>query len=306
MAGLNDFLTDTTSKATSLPSWYSNAQQQAVASATGSASQMPAMSQTLAGQAANTLAGPNNPFVTAGQTAQSIASGAANPWNTGADGQVTPNTNTAMGGLFQAQNQELNQLLPSQIAPAQAGAVGSGNFGSLRGQTAVDTAKGNAFADLYAKQMAAALQNQSTGAQAAGTAGNLANQNITNQTALGQMQQSDPLQQAAQLTKILGGINAPTTVTQSNQLSPLSQIGSVAGLLNATGGGIAGVSDLLSKLGSGSLGGGALQSVGQWFNNLGGDQTAGGTVSPDTGQAAQNATDYFGGTTYDPNAGWSI
>lgn len=300
MAGLNDFLTDTTSKATSLPSWYSNAQQQAVASAVQGANAMPTMQNTLAGQAANTLASPNNPFATAGQTAQSIASGAANPWTTDASGNVTPNTNTALGGLFQAQNQQLNQLLPSQIAPAQAGAIGSGNFGSLRGQTAVDIAKGNALAALQTQQMQAALQNQQTGVAAAQQAGNLANQNITNQTALGQMQQSDPLQQAAQLTKILGGINAPTTVTQSNQLSPLSQIGSVAGLLNATGGGIAGVSDLLSKLGGGTFGG--LSSIADWFNTNAANNIMSavnnGTLSP-TGDATTSGLLPDGDTSLD-------
>jgi hypothetical protein len=190
-----------------------------------------------------------------------------------------------LGGLFQAQNQQLNQILPSAVAPVQAGAIGSGNFGSLRGQTAVDKARADAFANLTTQQMQAALQNQSTGVQAAGTAGNLANQNVTNETALGQLQQSDPLQRAAQLTKILGGINAPTTVTQSNQLSPLSQIGSVAGLLNATGGGIAGVGDLLSKLGGGAFGG--LSNIADWFKTNAANNTMAavnnGTLAPDAG-----------------------
>ena len=253
--------------------------QKAVAGATAGTAAMPDLQNTLAGQAINTLGGQNNPFVQAGNTAQSIATGAANPFNVGANGQVTPNTNTALGGLFQAQNQQLNQLLPTTIAPQQAGAISSGNFGSLRGQTSVDTAKANAQANMLAQQMQAALQNQSTGVNAAQQAGNLANQNITNQTSLGQLQQVDPTMRSATLAKILGGISAPQTITQSAQLSPLSQIGSISNLLGSTGA----VNSLLNSLGvSGGITGLGKSIIGGLsglnIGGGGGGNTAGGGI----------------------------
>ena len=60
---------------------------------------------------------------------------------------------------------------------------------------------------------------------------------------------------------------------------------------------------VLANLGASGLSG--LGSLSQWWNNLGGDPTAGGTISPDTGLAAQTAANYYG-STYDPTAGWSM
>jgi hypothetical protein len=64
-------------------------------------------------------------------------------------------------------------------------------------------------------------------------------------TNLGQAQQSDPLFAASALGKIVGGINAPTTVSNTTQLSPLNQIGSIA---SALGGSISGTDKLLKEL----------------------------------------------------------
>jgi hypothetical protein len=143
---------------------------------------------------------------------------------------VAPNPNTAMGGLFQAQNQQLNQLLPNYTAPAQANAIGSGNFGSLRGQTAVDKAKADAFSTLTAQQMQAALQNQQTGAQAAGALGNVGAQGITAGLTTGAAQMNSPFQGATNYSNLINSINAPTTATQQTQLSPLQMVSSLAGL----------------------------------------------------------------------------
>jgi hypothetical protein len=96
-----------------------------------------------------------------------------------------------MGGLFQAQNQQLNQLMPQYTAPVEGANIASGQFGSLRGQTAVDKARADAFAQLLPAQMQAALQNQSTGAQAAGALGQVGSQGVTSMTNLGQAQQYD-------------------------------------------------------------------------------------------------------------------
>jgi hypothetical protein len=260
MAGLSDFITNTANQTTSMPAWYDTAQQNVVSQAGTAAGQAPTLQNTVAGQAINNLSGPQNPFMQAQGTLGQIASGAANPWITDtATGQVTPNTGTAMGGLFQAQNQQLQQLMPNYTAPAQAASIGSGQFGSLRGQTAVNKAMGDAQAALFAQQMQAALQNQQTGVSAGTGLSNVGAQGTQAMTTLGQAQQSDPFTAAANYGKILGGIQAPTTVSNRTQLSPLNQIGSILGAgtgvynsLDSTLGGAL-TKGLKSVLGIGSL-----------------------------------------------------
>ena len=233
-SGLNNMLTDTQQVQTTLPTWMDTAQQNVISQAGAAQGAAPAFGQTVAQGAVNTLQpGAANPFTQAQGSLNTIASGAANPWITDpTTGAVTPNTQTAMGGLFQAQNQQLNQLLPYQTADTEAGAIGSGNFGSLRGQTAVDTSRANAFDTLAAQQMQAALQNQSTGANAAGTLGNVANQGITAGLTTGAAQMNAPYQGALNYANLINSVNAPTTVSQQNQMSPLSMIGSLSNVPN--------------------------------------------------------------------------
>jgi hypothetical protein len=244
MAGLNNTISNIGQQTTTLPGWFDTAQQNVVAQAGQAMNAAPQPGQTVAQNAVNAL-GPSNDFTQATGTLQNIASGAANPWITDAAGNVTPNTSTAMGGLFQAQNQQLNQLLPNVTAPVQGANIGSGNFGSLRGMTAVDKAKADAFSNLATQQMTAALQNQATGVNAASGAGNVAQQGIQNQLQAGQYQQAAPFINASNYGKILGGIQAPTTVQNQTQLSPLNQI---SGLIAALGG-QSGTTGLLGQLG---------------------------------------------------------
>ena len=248
MAGLSNLMSDTTTKTTSLPSWMSQAQQNIVNQASTAASQVPSLANTAAGQAINTYGGAQNPFAQATGTLQQIASGAANPWITSATGQVTPNTQTALGGLFQAQNQQLQQLAPNIMAPATAAGTGAGQFGSLRTQTAADKALTDAQAQLFAQQMQAAQQAQQTGVQAGQAIGNIGQQDITGATTLTGLQQSAPFAASANLAKVIGGLSVPTSETQSAQLSPLSQIG---GLTRGLGGGTNAVNSLLNTINPG-------------------------------------------------------
>ena len=330
--------TDSSSTATTLPSWYSTAQQNLVNQATSNAANMPQLQNTVAGQAINMLSGPNNPFNQAQNTFNSVAgntapftqaqtglgsvagntapfsqaqnmlntvgnntapfsqaenalntfaSGAANPFIVNADGSVSPNTNTAMGGLFAAQNQQLNQALPELSAQTGAGGTASGQFGSLRGQTAQENAIANALATMQTAQNQAALNNQQTGASAAANIGNVGAQqaaaqtnalnglgnvgaqqaaaqtnalnglgNVASQqataqnqaasglnnvgqygtaaeTTLGQAQQASPLTSTANLASILGTVQAPTTVTNTKNLSPLTVLQQGQSLLNS-------------------------------------------------------------------------
>jgi hypothetical protein len=231
MAGLNNFLSDSQQTQTTMPGWYDAAQQGIVSQGNTAMANAPTMAQTTAQGAVNTLQGAQNPFNQAQSTLQQISSGAANPWITDASGQVTPDTSTAMGGLFQAQKQQLNQLLPSQYeAPVQAGAIGSGQFGSLRGQTAVDKARADAFMNLNAQQLQAALTNQQTGATAAAQMGNVGQQGINAAMNVGIAQQNAPFRNLSNYSNLVGGLQAPTTVTSQKQLSGLGQINAIGNL----------------------------------------------------------------------------
>jgi hypothetical protein len=293
MAGLNDFLTDTSLKTTTLPQWYDTAQQNLVSQAQTALGQTPQMQNTVANTAVQNLSGPQNPFLTAQSQLAQIGSGAANPWIVDqSTGQVRPNTDTALGGLFQAQNQQLQQTLPTLTAPAQAGAVGSGNFGSLRGQTAVNLAKGNALADLYSKQMQAALQAQQTGVQAGQALGNVGAQGTASMSDLGKYQQTAPLEAIGKYANILQSSKAPTSEASTTQLSPLAQYASAASLLS---GGIGGLDSLIGKLSPGSSLGGLLSSAGSGLSNLFGSIFGGGgggsfTLDPDFGGGTVDAS----------------
>lgn len=235
MAGLNNLLSDTQQTTTTLPSWYDTAQQNIVNQGQQAFAAAPQFSQTTGQQAVNTLQSPANPFTQAQNTLQQISSGAANPWITDASGNVTPNTNTAMGGLFAAQQQQLNQLLPNYTAPVEGANIGSGNFGSLRGQTAIDKAKADAFANLNAQQLQAALTNQQTGSTAAANLGNVGSQGISSEMNVGTAQQNAPYQNIGNLATLLGTIQAPTTVSSQKQMSPLTQAATLANTLQGTG-----------------------------------------------------------------------
>jgi len=246
MAGLNNLISNTGQQTTTLPGWFDTAQQNVVSQAGQANAAAPAPGQTVAQNAVNALSGPTNAFTNAAGTLQNIASGAANPWITDpTTGQVSPNTATPMGGLFQAQNQQLQQTMPQYTAPVTGANVASGNFGSLRGDTAYNKAMGDAQANLFAQQNQAALQNQSTGVQAGIGAGTVSQENINNLLQTGQYQQAAPFINASNYGKILGGIQAPTTVNNQTQLSPLNQI---AGLVSVLGG-QSGTTGLLGQFG---------------------------------------------------------
>ena len=247
MAGLNNFLSDTQQTSTTMPAWYDQAQQNIVSQGTQANLAAPSFGQTTAQGAVNTLQGANNPFTQAQGTLQQISSGAANPWIVDqTTGAVTPNTSTAMGGLFAAQQNELNQLMPEYTAPVQGAGIASGNFGSLRDQTAINKARGDAFAKLNAAQMQAALTNQQTGSQAAANLGNVGQQGINAAMNVGQAQQNAPYSNVSNYANLLGSLQAPTTTKSQVQYSPLGQIAAIG---NAATGATSGLNSLLKSVG---------------------------------------------------------
>jgi hypothetical protein len=182
---------------------------------------------------ANQMQTAASPFAQGQANLNQIATGAANPWLVSNTGQVTPNTDTAMGGLFQAQNQQLQQLLPNIAAPAQAAGIGAGQFGSLRSQTAANKSITDAQSQLFSEQMKAALQNQATGAQAASGLGQLGGQQAQSAIGLGQFQQNAPLAGLTDLANIINAQRTGSTVSKTTEYSPLSQ---ATGLITALGG----------------------------------------------------------------------
>jgi hypothetical protein len=231
--GLNNAFADTQQVQTTLPSWYDQAQQNVISQAGTALGQAPAFQNTTAQGAVNTLTGPANPY-TQGQTAlNTIASGAANPWITSPTGQVTPNTSTPLGGLFSAENAQLNQLLPNYTAGANAAGIGSGQFGSLRDITGVSKAKADAQANLFAQQMTAALQNQSTGSTAGVGLGTLGTGAIKSGLDVGAAQMNAPFIAPGNYANMINAVSAPATVSQQNQMSPLSMLGALSNVPNA-------------------------------------------------------------------------
>jgi len=311
MAGLNNIISNTGQQTTTLPGWFDTAQQNVVSQAGQAANAAPMPQNTVGQNAVNALSGPTNAFTQAGGTLQQIASGAANPWITNpTTGQVTPDTSTALGGLFQAQNQQLQQLAPNIMDPVTAGGTGQGQFGSLRTQTAADKALTDAQSQLFTQQNQAALQNQSTGVQAGVGAGTTAQENINNLLTTGQYQQAAPFINASNYGKVLGGIQAPTTVNNQTQLSPLNQIAGLASVL----GGQSGTGGLLGQLlgqpasGSNPATAGMLTSgglSGLWNSITGGNNTANTQAANDTMAGVNMGTidPSAGGTTYTPLPG---
>lgn len=297
MAGLNNIITNKAMQQTTLPSWFDTAQQNVVNQAQSAFGAAPTPQQTVAQGAINRLSAPTNAFTQAAGTAQNIASGAANPWIVNQEtGQVSPNVNTALGGLFQAQNQQLQQLMPNVTAVPQAANIASGQFGSLRGQTAVNKAMADAQAQLAAQQMQAALQNQATGVNAASTAGNLTQQDIKNLLEVGQYQQAAPFMNVSNLGKVIGGVQAPTTVYNQTQLSPLNQI---AGLLTLLGG-QSGTGGVLGQIGVKDGLQGLFKRVGGLFGGSG--SSSGGLTLDDFASGVGDGTiDWSAGPGSNPN-----
>jgi hypothetical protein len=240
--GLNNLLTDSMQVQTTLPDWYNRAQQNVISNAGTALGQAPAFQNTAAQGAVNTLSGPSNPYSQGQAALNTIATGAANPWITSATGQVTPNTATPLGGLFAAENAQLNQLLPNYTAGANAAGIGAGQFGSLRDITGVSKAKADAQSQLFAQQMTAALQNQNAGVAAGTGLGGLGSQSIKSGLDVGAAQMNAPFVAPGNYANMINAVNVPGTVTQQNQMGGVSTLGALSKIPSAAG-------NLLNSLG---------------------------------------------------------
>lgn len=246
MAGLNSLVSDKDIATTSMPSWYSTATQN-VGTSLGNL-QSPDISGTVAPSAVGAF-GASGPFAQGQNTLQTIGAGAANPWLTSTDAtgktSVTPNMNTAMGGLFGAQKQYLDSIMGDIDTSATVPAIGAGGFGSKMNLAGIAKARGTAANDLFQKQMQSALTNQQTGVSAGAALGNLGNQQVQGAINTAQYQQNEPYAGALNEAKILQALSPDKTETKIREASLLNQLGGLSTALGGTGP----VANLLTSLG---------------------------------------------------------
>lgn len=302
MAGLSNMLTNKEVSTESLPSWFTDAQQQAVSAISNV--QAPAVANTAAQSAINAFQPGTSPFGSAQSTLESIGSGAANPWlSSGA-----PDTSTALGGLFAAQTEQAKQFMPEIDTAQTARNIAGGDFGSAMNLGGVSRARANFLADLYQKQMQSALQNQQTGVAAGSALGNVGNQLVQSALNTGTFQQNAPYASALNLANVVGKLQAPKSTTKSVDLGFLNQIGALGSLVT---GGVNALNDqlvqdprtgavsrkpgLLSQFG---IQGGLTGLYDRYIKGQGGTPT-GSTTAPTTGDAGAfnpdtGMTDYIG------------
>jgi hypothetical protein len=262
MSGLNDIVSDKEVSSVSLPTWYTTAQQDVANAAKTASANTPAFADTLGAKTIADLKGPNSAFDQGQSALNTIASGAANPWMQDASGNTVGDPNTAMGGLFNAQSNYLNQILPNIGAAPTAGAIGSGQFGSLRGMTAAQKARGDAFGDLAQKQMTAALQNQATGVSAGTGLSNLGLNAAEASTKLTDLEAKYPFADALNYGNIINAMKVPETKTTQTEYSPLTML---TGLVTAGGGGTGGAGLDLSSLYEGAKD--IYSDLSNWYNS---------------------------------------
>jgi hypothetical protein len=260
MAGLNSFLSDTAKTTETMPAWFNTAQENLVKGA--AAVQQPAIGETAA-QYATTAFGPGSTFQKGADVLSAIGSGAANPWmvTTGAGGEqtVAPNVATPMGGLFKAQTDYLNQIMPDIAAKQNAQAIAGGGFGSRMNLSGVQRAQQEAATDLFQKQMQAALQSQQTGAQAAAGLGNIGGQEVKSALDTATLQQGYPYAGYVNLANIIGKVSPEKIKEQQVQLGLANQLGALGQFLSGAPAGLKGAQGGLENLMKG------VTDIGNWL-----------------------------------------
>lgn len=244
---------------TSLPSWYTDAQKDAATKA-GAAlnSTVPYADTAIQGVISN-FNKPDNAYNQATQNLLNIQSGNANAFLP--NGQ--PNPQSPLGQLFAAQNNQLNQILPGVTAKEGSVGIGGGNFGSLRGQTATNTARGGALTTLAEQQAKAMLDAQNQSINAGTAVGNIQNQYGTEGVNLTNSQLAGGLPSVAKYEDILGALatTLPKTSTETSSqgayANALSSIGAISDIGKAAGFGGLDLSKVLSG-----------QTGISWYDNL--------------------------------------
>lgn len=310
MAGLNELISSKDVATTAMPGWYSTATQNV---GTGAAGVTPTAPGSTALPSAAGAFGPTGQFQAGSNVLQSIGQGAANPWltSTSPTGQttVTPDTSTAMGGLFQAQKDYLNEILPDINATATAPSIGAGGFGSKMNLSAIGKARSQAASDLFQKQMQSALQNQQTGVSAGAGLGNIGNQLVQSGLNTATYQQNLPYADYINQAKILQALSPDKTTTEQKQLSPLGQIAGLGSMVSGGLNSLLGGTSIDPKTGKPVVTPSMLDQINNLYKRLsGGSSGDGGTTGGEGtyGGDAENQEGGFYGDSSSPSYDYDV
>jgi hypothetical protein len=231
---------------TSLPSWFSTAQQAINTAAPTVYGAATDPSKTVAsGLVSNLNSQTANPFTTAISGLQTAQNANLNPFlSTGG-----PDTSTPLGALFASQNARLDQLLPQITSQVGAGGIGTGNYNSLRGQTATETARAGALTSLNEQQNKALMDAMGQSIQAGSVLGNVGSQYGTTALNTATQEMMGGLPALSKYSDIINamGPSADRTATETTQGSQYENL--LKGLNAAYSGGAA-----WDKISSGNTG----------------------------------------------------
>ena len=267
---------DTTSRTTTtLPSWFTTAQESIATQAPQTYQAATAPGSTVASGLISDLGSSTaNPFTTAISGLQTSQAANTNPFlATGAPDKTTP-----LGSLFAAQNARLDQYLPEITAQVGAGGIGTGNYGSLRGQTATNTARAGALTTLAEQQNKAYMDAMQQSIQAGQALGNVGSQYGTTALNTATQEMMGGLPALAKYSDIINAMG-PTTNKTVDTIGKGSPYENMLKAFNAAGS----AGSAFDKLTSGSTGL-------SWLDNILKNRSYAGS-----------ATNY-GGNNIDPNA----
>jgi hypothetical protein len=277
---------DTTSRTTTtLPSWFTTAQESIATQAPLTYGAVTDPSKTVAADLISDLgSATKNPFTTAISGLQTAQTANANPFL--ASG--APDTTTPLGGLFASQNARLDQILPEITAQVGAGGIGTGNYGSLRGQTATNTARAGALTTLSEQQNKAAMDAMQQSIQAGQMLGNVGSQYGTTGVNVANMEMMGGLPSLAKYGDIINNMGPTTNKSvdtigkgspYENMLKAFNAIGSAGSAYDKLTSGSTGLSWLDNILKNPTFAGGGNDLDPSAYDTTTGTQTYGGDIS---------------------------
>ena len=222
---------------TTLPSWFSTAQQAVAKQAPITYGGVDGVggvtdpSKTVASGLVSDLNSQTaNPFTTAISGLQTAQNANLNPFlSTGG-----PDTSTPLGALFASQNAKLDQLLPQITSQVGAGGIGTGNYNSLRGQTATETARAGALTALNEQQNKAYMDAMGQSIQAGNALGNVGSQYGTTGVNVANLEMMGGLPALAKYSDIINQMG-PTADRTATELTKGSSYENLLKTLNAAG-----------------------------------------------------------------------
>jgi hypothetical protein len=154
-----------------------------------------------------------------------------------------------LGGLFASQNAKLDQILPQLTEQVGAGGIGTGNYGSLRGQTATNTARAGALTTLAEQQNKAYMDAMQQSIQAGQALGNVGAQYGTTSMNTANQEMMGGLPSLAKYSDIINAMG-PTTNKEVATVGKGSPYENLLKAFNAVGA----AGSAYDKLTSGSTG----------------------------------------------------